>query len=187
MVVVHAGVASVSDPERLRVATVERAEWETLRTLAATVWHEHYGSMLSREQIAFMLSERFSDAGLQRIADNCDDELAILWLGEQAVGYCGSGPDAAPHTFKLGQLYVLAAMRGQGLGRLLLAHVERRAIRDGASRLVLQVNKQNTTAIGFYRRQGFSIREAAVFDIGNGFVMDDYVMEKPLHGILPAT
>jgi ribosomal protein S18 acetylase RimI-like enzyme len=58
--------------------------------------------------------------------------------------------------------------------------VEQRARSRGAERLVLQVNKQNAAAIAFYQRQSFTIREAAVFDIGNGFVMDDYVMEKPL-------
>jgi hypothetical protein len=40
-------------------------------------------------------------------------------------------------------------------------------------------------AISFYQRLGFAVREAVVFEIGNGFVIDDYVMEKPLGGILP--
>ena len=46
--------------------------------------------------------------------------------------------------------------------------------------LFLQVNKQNTGAIGFYAAAGFTIARGAVFDIGSGFVMDDYVMEKRL-------
>lgn len=173
------------DAETIRLAPVERSQWAALRALATTVWREHYASIISLAQIDFMLGERFSDAALASLADQPGHELAILWLGERAVGYCGSGPTDDPRTFKLGQLYLLSDMRGRGLGRRMLAHVEGRADDARAERLVLQVNKQNGSAIGFYRRQGFVVREAAVFDIGNGFVMDDYVMEKPLAGILP--
>ena len=173
------------DPDRVRLARVERNHWQTLRELAATIWHEHYAHIISSAQIAFMLGERFSDAGLEQLAEDPSYELAMLWSGEQAVGYCGSGPADDTSLFKLGQLYLLGHLRGQGLGQLMLSHVEQRAQGAGASTLVLQVNKRNTLAIAFYRRQGFTVREAAVFDIGNGFVMDDYVMEKPLAGILP--
>lgn len=171
--------------ETIRLAPVEPSQWAALRDLATAVWREHYASVISLAQIEFMLGERFCDAGLASLADQPGHELAILWLGARAVGYCGSGPTDEPGTFKLGQLYLLSDMRGRGLGRRMLEHVEQRARTFGAKRLLLQVNKQNASAIAFYRSQGFGVREAAVFDIGNGFVMDDYVMEKPLGGILP--
>jgi ribosomal protein S18 acetylase RimI-like enzyme len=50
----------------------------------------------------------------------------------------------------------------------------------GRSTLTLQTNKRNVDAIAFYHKAGFTVREEAVFDIGNGFVMDDYVMKKVL-------
>jgi ribosomal protein S18 acetylase RimI-like enzyme len=46
--------------------------------------------------------------------------------------------------------------------------------------VILAVNKRNTAAIGSYRKYGFVVRESIVDDIGHGFVMDDYVMEKKL-------
>ena len=46
--------------------------------------------------------------------------------------------------------------------------------------LWLQVNKQNTGAVGFYTAAGFEVIREAVFEIGGGFVMDDYVMRKPV-------
>jgi hypothetical protein len=46
--------------------------------------------------------------------------------------------------------------------------------------LVLNVNKRNEVAIAAYSRHGFTIRESVKNDIGGGFVMDDYVMAKPL-------
>ena len=50
----------------------------------------------------------------------------------------------------------------------------------GCAALVLNVNKRNAQAIRAYERSGFTAREAVVVDIGGGFVMDDYVMAKPL-------
>ncbi|MBM4013050.1 MAG: GNAT family N-acetyltransferase [Planctomycetes bacterium] len=81
---------------------------------------------------------------------------------------------------KLGQLYVLESHRGTGLGRFMLGHVKRRARDLGRRMLWLQVNKRNPRAISFYKAAGFEVAREAVFDIGSGFVMDDYIMEKRL-------
>jgi hypothetical protein len=43
----------------------------------------------------------------------------------------------------------------------------------------LNVNKYNS-AQDFYKKLGFCIDYEEVIDIGNGYVMDDYVMEKEL-------
>jgi ribosomal protein S18 acetylase RimI-like enzyme len=81
---------------------------------------------------------------------------------------------------KLGQLYVLESNRGMGLGRFMLGQIEQRARDHGRHLLWLQVNKRNTGAIAFYRAAGFGVVREAVFEIGGGFVMDDYVMVKGL-------
>lgn len=47
---------------------------------------------------------------------------------------------------------------------------------------MLQVNKRNEKAIRVYRGAGYGVREEVVVDIGSGFVMDDYIMEKRLTG-----
>jgi GNAT superfamily N-acetyltransferase len=83
---------------------------------------------------------------------------------------------------KLHKLYLLPEMHGHGLGSRLLQHVEREVRAGGARRLILSVNKRNTKAITAYQRNGFVIAESVVTDIGNGFVMDDYVMAKELAG-----
>jgi len=60
----------------------------------------------------------------------------------------------------------------------LLQHVERKVRAGGGRRLMLSVNKRNAKAIAAYRRNGFVIADSVVTDIGNGFVMDDYIMAK---------
>ena len=81
---------------------------------------------------------------------------------------------------KLEQLYLLPELHGQGLGRLMLRHVEEQARRVAAARCCCSRINATISPVAFYRKAGFTVREEAVFDIGNGFVMDDYVMEKVL-------
>jgi ribosomal protein S18 acetylase RimI-like enzyme len=57
-------------------------------------------------------------------------------------------------------------------------HVEGQASDLGRRSIWLQVNKRNHGAIGFYRSAGFEVVREAVFEIGGGFVMDDYLMAK---------
>ena len=61
-----------------------------------------------------------------------------------------------------------------------MRHVEQRARAHHCTRLYLQVNKNNRSAIDAYLRNGFAVSEAGRFDIGGGFIMDDYIMSKAL-------
>ncbi len=97
-------------------------------------------------------------------------------LGDEA-----SPPPTNPaFEFKLHKLYLLPELHGRGLGSLLLQHVEREVRAGAGRRLILYVNRRNTKAITAYKRNGFAVTESVVTDIGNGFVMDDYVMTKEL-------
>ena len=81
------------------------------------------------------------------------------------------------HKRRLNAVEVLC---GRGTGKIRLAHVCERAAALGAREVWMQVNKRNERAIGAYRKAGFRIEKEATFDIGHGFVMDDYLMAKKL-------
>jgi ribosomal protein S18 acetylase RimI-like enzyme len=55
-----------------------------------------------------------------------------------------------------------------------------RAKNAGFAKLRLNVNKYNAKAIKAYQRNNFVTVESVKIDIGNGFFMDDFVMEKEL-------
>jgi ribosomal protein S18 acetylase RimI-like enzyme len=171
-------------PADVSLTPVAEPDFAIVRGLAGTIWRQHHAAIISAGQIDYMLAERFSDDALREHVQAADRWLELLRVGQKPVGYCGyelaglDGDGSAAADLKLGQLYLLESHRGMGLGWHMLRHVEARASELGRRGLWLQVNKKNAVAIVFYRSAGFEVIREAVFEIGGGFVMDDYVMAK---------
>lgn len=163
-------------------------DFAMLRELAETIWLQHYTGIVSSDQIDFMLAGRFSEEALQTHIQAGDRWLMLLRVAGTPVGYCGyelaglDGDGIAMAAMKLGQLYLLKSYRGLRLGRFMLAHVEGQAHLRERRMIWLQVNRRNTGAIDFYRTAGFAVIREAAFEIGGGFVMDDFVMAKDITG-----
>ena len=155
-------------------------DFAPLSELAQQIWREHYSTIISLEQIAYMLQGRFTAANLQRYLDSNERWFDLLELNGELVGYCSYARTDVPTEMKLEQLYLLPRLHGQGLGKRMLNHVERRSTSLGCDSLMLQVNKRNDKAIQVYRRAGFGLREEVAVDIGAGFVMDDFILTKGL-------
>jgi GNAT superfamily N-acetyltransferase len=163
-----------------RIAAITEADFGTVARLGETIWRAHYPKMISMAQVDYMLAGRYTPDKLRRYLNSGDRWLELLTLAGRPVGYCSYARTSTPGEMKLEQLYLLEECRGKGLGGLMLRHVEAQARRRGLGVLMLQVNKRNADSIAVYRNAGFTVREEATFDIGSGFMMDDYVMEKAL-------
>ena len=148
-----------------------------IRDLAFRTWPSAYGQILSLEQIDYMLGLMYSETSLaEQMRANI--EFIIAYDGPAPVAFAAIGP-LKPDLYKLHKLYVLPSQHGRGTGRFLLNAIIGAVKNKGAQSLQLNVNKHNT-AIGFYEKLGFEKIREEVLDIGNGYVMDDYVMEKKL-------
>ena len=175
-------------PDDATLTPITEPEFPVLRELASTIWRQHYAGIITAAQIEYMLAGRFTDKALREHMQAAGRWLELLRVSGTPVGYCGyeladmndDGAEHGPPAMKLGQLYVRESNRGMGLGRFMLGYIESRTRELGREKLWLQVNKQNHGAIGFYRAAGFDVVREAVFEIGGGFVMDDYVMAKRL-------
>ncbi|WP_158229019.1 GNAT family N-acetyltransferase [Chitinimonas sp. BJB300] len=163
-----------------RLDALSEADFEAVTRLGEVIWRAHYPKMISMAQIDYMLAGRYTPDKLRAYLNADDRWMMLLKLADKPIGYCSYARTPTPGELKLEQLYLLQEYQGQGLGRLMLRHVESRAQALGLGVLLLQVNKHNVDAIAVYKKTGFTVREAAVFDVGGGFVMDDYVMEKVL-------
>lgn len=140
--------------------------------LATIVWRAHYPGIISHEQIDYMLAKMYDlDVLRSEIAAGITYLRAVE--NGQLFGFAAYGP--ANNEIKLHKLYVDRQHQRRGIGKALINHVERAC--DGRA-LMLTVNRRNHKAIAAYQKHGFVIRESVVADIGDGFVMDDYVMAK---------
>jgi ribosomal protein S18 acetylase RimI-like enzyme len=160
------------------VRPLSEGEVEQLGRLADEIWHAHYPGIISREQIDFMLGQRYSPAAIR--ASMPGRFWDVAWMGNQMVGFAHSFADAAAATWKLDKLYVHPEHQRRGIGQALLLQAIKHATNAGATRLVLRVNKHNAAALAAYAKYGFKIYGQHVLDIGNGFVMDDYLLEMNL-------
>ena len=78
----------------------------------------------------------------------------------------------------ISKLYVTKENRGKGYGRQAVEFIEKLACDRGFRKMSLNVSKNNIDSIEAYKKLGFKIIRPVVMDIGDGFVMDDYRMEK---------
>ena len=150
-----------------------------IAALAALIWRAHYPGIISPAQIEYMLG-RMYDVQVMR------EELAAgfaydrLLIENELRGFASYGPTPVAGELKLHKLYVHRDFQRRGLGARLLEHVQSVARARGCTTLMLAVNKQNVRALAAYEKHGFTVRESVVADIGGGFVMDDYIMIKPV-------
>ena len=170
----------MSDRDDLRIEPVAPADVERVAGLAAEIWYEHYPSIISRAQIAYMLAQRYDHAILRGELEREDIWWDKATLNGDLCGFSSCLIDPAPATMKLDKLYVRADRRRRGVGRELIGRTILVARRQGCERLVLAVNKRNSMAIAAYDKCGFRVAAAVVKDIGGGFVMDDFIMELQL-------
>ena len=161
----------------LTIRTAGLADIPALRKLVFQVWPQTYESILPAEKITYMLELMYSEHSLQQQMEG-GARFIFVDDNDEAVGYA-SFQEMEPGIFKLHKLYVLPSQQGQGTGRVMVDYIMDQARQLGGNTLQLQVNRRNK-ARDFYARLGFAVTGEFDFDIGNGFVMDDYIMEKKI-------
>lgn len=148
-----------------------------IRELCFKVWPKTYAAILSQDQIDYMLDKMYSIESLQKQMDS-GSQFIFVYEGDEPVGFAAY-IEKSPSVFKLDKIYILPSQQGKGTGRYIIDHIVDEIKREGATALQLQVNRYNK-AKNFYEKLGFVVIDEKDFDIGNGFFMNDYVMEKTL-------
>lgn len=161
----------------LREATT--ADIPVIGALARRIWPVVYPGIITPAQIAYMLDLMYSEASLREQMVTKGHRFLIAENTAGAIGFAGFGTGHARGRARLHKLYVLPELKGTGIGHALLAAVLKAAAEAGDSFLELNVNKHNP-ALRFYSRHGFVVERDEVLDIGQGYVMDDHVMVRPI-------
>ncbi len=149
---------------------------EIIRDIASATWPSTYLDIIGQAQIDYMLDKMYSRGELLKQLMEGHIFL-IAEEGENQFGFAGySIIDHEERIYKLHKLYVLPSAHGKGVGKILINEVFNQVKDAGGSALQLNVNKHNN-AKDFYLKGGFTIKESVKLDIGEGYFMDDYVME----------
>lgn len=161
----------------VKTATVN--DIPVIQELTEKIWRPTYQPILTPEQIEYMIDMMYSAASLNKQITELQHQFLILQDDNNPIGFAAYSTTDTPGIFKLHKIYLDGSYQGKGIGKFLLEQVAEQVKDRGANTLELDVNRFNK-AKQFYEKQGFSVYKEKKTDISNGYIMDDYVMRKPL-------
>lgn len=147
--------------------------------LANRIWHECFQGIITNAQIDYMVEKFQSYNAMSEQIKNQKYSYFGVYDNGNLCGYFAVKPEEDDRFF-LSKLYLSKEKRGKGIARSMLSRVFEEAKMAGKNSVYLTVNKHNDHAIAVYKYVGFVVIDTPTTDIGNGFFMDDYVMEYSL-------
>lgn len=150
----------------------------TLETLASTIWKEYFITIISQEQINYMLEKFQSKSAMLEQITNHNYHYYFIKDNDSIIGY--TGVSLEKDKLFLSKLYLSKKVRGQGIASFAFDFLETLAKQNNKQSIYLTVNKYNDHTIDVYKAKGFKVIDDVVTDIGQGYVMDDYIMEKTI-------
>lgn len=149
---------------------------ELTATLAKEIWTEHYTPIIGIEQVKYMLTNMQSATAITNHISN-NYQYYLAYYNNQPSGYFAIIENRKENSLTLSKIYVSHKSRNTGTGCEIMNFTKEKALTNNASKISLTVNKHNHNSINWYKKRGFKITEDIINDIGNGFYMDDYILE----------
>ncbi len=163
----------------MTISVATESQLGIVQNLAKAIWPDAYGAILSQEQLDYMMKMMYSNESLSSQLRN-NNVFLLAELNEVIIGFASYELNYQNSSFtKIHKLYVLPEIQGKGVGKELIYYIQNIAKNQANKGLILNVNKYNK-AKDFYQHNGFEIADSVVVDIGNDYVMDDYIMKKSI-------
>lgn len=160
----------------MNIVVAIKEQLAIVKNLAYKIWPNAYGTILSKAQLDYMLEMIYCMDSLEKQFDNghifllIEDDQNFIGFASYELN-CNNS-----NKTKLQKLYVLPEIQGKGIGKQVIDYIKEKVVLSNNLALFLNVNKFNK-AKDFYQKYGFQIIKEEVIDIGNNYIMDDYVME----------
>jgi ribosomal protein S18 acetylase RimI-like enzyme len=160
----------------MNIVVATKEQLAIVKNLAYKIWPNAYETILSRAQLDYMLEMIYSIDSLEKqfnighVFILIEDDQNFIGFASYELNYNNS------NKTKLQKLYVLPEIQGKGIGKQVIDYIKDKVVLSNNVALFLNVNKFNK-AKDFYQKYGFQIIKEEVIDIGNNYIMDDYVME----------
>ena len=164
-------------------------EIEELAELAGSIWREYWPALIGEAQTEYMIQQFQSLEAIKRQLEHEDYEYWFIRAANtdddgkplgttRIVGFTGGHNEPETNRFFISKIYLLAAERGRGFASQTIKFYEQLCRARGFGAMYLTVNKGNELGIRAYKGKGFDTIDAVETDIGEGYIMDDYIMEK---------
>ena len=164
----------------IQISEATKDHFPTIQSIAHRTWPATFGKILSRAQITYMLEMMYSLSSLTEHVEIKNHVFLLAKEGEEALGFASYELNCLQQSkTKIHKIYILPTSQGLGIGKLMINRILEIAKSNGNEKLSLNVNRNNK-AVEVYKKWGFEIVKEEDIDIGNGFFMNDYVMEKSL-------
>ena len=161
----------------LTVSSATEKDIPLIQQLTYSIWPETYKEILSKEQIDYMLKMMYSTESL---SDQMDKGVEFILIKDEETYVAFAAYELIqPNVYKLHKIYALPNQQGKGIGKFIINYIADAIKAKGATTFQLDVNRHNK-AKGFYEKLGFKIIAEKDTDIGNGYFMNDYIMEMKL-------
>jgi len=148
-----------------------------IKKIAEKAWRPTYEHILTERQTLYMLDLMYNSLTLENQI-NGNIAFFMVDLGQKTVGYF-SVEILNEQKVKLHKIYLDPTQKQQGLGKKIIQFIRDWTLTNQRESIILNVNKNNS-AVQFYQKMGFIIIEELILDIGEGYVMDDFVMQLDL-------
>ena len=164
----------------ITVLPATATDFDTIRSIAYETWPIAYGEILSKAQLDYMLGAFYNDTALKESVSQKRHHFVLANEGNQTLGFASFewNYDHQKQT-KIHKIYILPKTQGKGIGKKLVDFVEKVAKENDSDALSLNVNRFNK-ALNFYQKIGFEIVDEVNIELEHGYLMEDYVMEKPI-------
>lgn len=159
----------------IRQATVN--DCELIHNLAAEVFPCTYQNVLSQKQIDYMMHWMYDVEAVRKQMEEEGHVYFIAFQDDEPAGYVSVRPEGKGF-FHLEKIYVLPRFQKMQWGGKLFNKVKEyvKSVCAEPCSIELNVNRQNP-ALGFYRHLGMRVARQGDFPIGNGYYMNDYIMQ----------
>lgn len=166
-------------PKMVLLCEATTQDIKTIQEIAKITWSHTYGEILSKAQITYMLDLFYSDEMLHKNLES-NHHFILAKEEEKSLGFASYEHQYQnKNQTRLHKLYVLPQAQKKGVGQLLIETIENKAKANNDLSLFLNVNRFNLSYL-FYQKKGFQIVGEENIAIGNGYLMEDYMMEKVL-------
>lgn len=163
----------------MKIIQATKSQLSIIAELAHAIWPTAYAEILSNEQLTYMLDKFYSLEALTEQLEKRNHVFLLIEENEKYVGFASYESDIENDKTKIHKIYVLPETQGKGFGVQLLNEIENRARNAKNTVLFLNVNRFNK-AQNFYKKLDFEIAYEEDIEIGNGYLMEDFVMEKSI-------